>query len=445
MATIVFMPYHWASDMNVTFALARKLSRRSHDIHYLTIPDTRDRIRAQGFNWIPAFSQVFPEGDLQKQTAAETQGKAYGAAEFKARLHGMCDALRNDEIGTAVRGIKPDVLLVSSGMPWVGIGAARTGIPVIQFSSTLVSVQDWCVPPFRTGMIPDGSLASKARTMLAWKKLFLRRRFRNKAWDISPELKRLAEDCGFPMNKIDFSVETWPRLRMTELVFCPQEFDFPRHRTPEGALFVESSIDLERKDTAFPWSKLDEKPLVLCALGTLLTTKAAGKAAQFFQMVLDAMRERPHLQAVVAIGPYLKPEDLKCPENTLLTSNIPQLELLKRASVIISHGGFSSVKESIYFGVPMLLVPMSYDEPGNAARVVYHRLGLRQQFDHLSAVTLGRDIDTLLNDASYRVNIRRLSETFVHLEQTSPACAVIEKVLAGQEPWLPILPKVASV
>jgi zeaxanthin glucosyltransferase len=432
MATIVFMPFHWAADMNASFALARKLQNRGHRIFYLTIPDTEDRIRAQGFEWLPVFNQVFPKGELEKQSAAETQGKAYGAAEFKARLRGMCELLRNNEISRATSAIHPDLFLVSSGMPWVGIGACKIGIPVIQFSSNLISVEDWSVPPFRTNLVPDGSLFSSVRNMLAWKRLFLRRRFRNRAWDISDELKALAHDCGFPRDKIDFAVETWPRLLLPELVFCPKELDFPRRKIPAGVCFVEASIDMQRKDDSFPWPRLDERrPIVFCALGSLLTTKAAPQAARFFKMFLDAIRERPALQAVVAIGSYLKPEEFDCPANALLVSHAPQIELLKRCAVMVGHGGFSSVKECIFMGVPMLLVPLSYDEPGNAARVVYHKIGLRLQLEEVSAGTLGSCIDTLLKNGAYGDNAKRMSQRFVEIEEQSPACEVIEETLAG--------------
>src|SRR5215211_1235345 len=47
MALIVFMPFHWASDMNPTFALARKLRNRGHEVHYLGIADAAERIRSQ--------------------------------------------------------------------------------------------------------------------------------------------------------------------------------------------------------------------------------------------------------------------------------------------------------------------------------------------------------------------------------------------------------------
>jgi UDP:flavonoid glycosyltransferase YjiC (YdhE family) len=80
MSTIVFIPFHWASDLNPTFALARKLRNRDHRVHYLCIPDTAERIRSQGFDFTPVFSRAFPEGTLAKQSESEAQGKRYGIA-----------------------------------------------------------------------------------------------------------------------------------------------------------------------------------------------------------------------------------------------------------------------------------------------------------------------------------------------------------------------------
>jgi len=101
---------------------------------------------------------------------------------------------------------------------------------------------------------------------------------------------------------------------------------------------------------------------------------------------------------------------------------------------MVGHGGFGSVKEAIFMGVPTLLIPLYYDEPGNAARVVYHGLGLQLNREQVSPVTLGSSIDRLLNEGSFLANARRMSQKFVEMEQRSPACEIIEKMLAGQNP-----------
>ena len=434
MATIVFMPFHWASDLNPTFALAGKLRERGHRVHYFGIPDTAERIRSQGFDFTPVFSRAFPEGTLAKQYESESQGKRYGVSEFRDRFRGTCDLLRKGELDRAISEVHPDLLLTSSGTPWVGIAASRTGVRVISFCSTLISVEDSAVPPFSTDLIPKPTRLSRLRTWFEWKKFFWYRRRYSRDWDISEDLKTLARDCGYPLEKIDFRVETWPRLLLLpELVFFPKDLDFPRSRTPEGVFFIEGAVDIDRRDGDFPWQQLDDtKPLVYCTLGSLLPFKFPARASQFFQMFMDAMAQRPALQGVVTIGNYLKADEFNCPPNVLIASHAPQVEVLNRASLMISHGGVTGVKESAFMGVPMLLIPVSYDEFGNAARVVYHGLGARLRLKEVSASELGRLIDTVLKDSSYSERAKRMSEKLLALERESPGVAIVEDMLSGK-------------
>ena len=431
MATIVFMPFHWASDLNPTFALAGKLRNRGHRVHYFGIPDIGERVRSQGFDFTPVFSRAFPEGSVAKQYESEAQGKRYGISEFRDRFRGTCELLREGELDRAIQELQPDLLITSSGTPWVGIGAYRTGVPVINFSSTLISVEDSAVPPFNTDLIPTPTWRSHLRIWLAWKKLFWYRRRHSGDWSISEDLKALARDCGYPINKIDFRVETWPRLLLPELVFFPKPLDFPRARTPEGAFFIEGAVDVERRDGDFPWEQLDDsKSLVYCTLGSLLPFKFPARASQFFQTFMDAMAPRPDLQGVVTIGNYLKADEFNCPPNVVIVAYAPQVEVLKRASLMVSHGGVTGLKESAFMGVPMLLIPVYYDEFGNAARVVYHGLGERLRLKDLSASEMGRLIDRVLKDSSYAARAKLMAEKLRQLEDESPGVAIIEEILA---------------
>jgi UDP:flavonoid glycosyltransferase YjiC (YdhE family) len=139
------------------------------------------------------------------------------------------------------------------------------------------------------------------------------------------------------------------------------------------------------------------------------------------------------LQGIVAVGNYLKPDDFNCPDNVLIASVAPQVEMLKRASLMVSHGGVTGVKESAFMGVPMLLMPVYYDEFGNAARVVYHGLGARLRLKEVSALELGRLIDRVLGDSSYSARAKIMSEKLSNLEQQSPGVAIIEDMLRHKD------------
>ena len=118
MATIVFMPFHWASDLNPTFALARKLRNRGHRVHYLCIADTEPRIRSQGFDFTPIFSRAFPKGTLANQSESEAQGKRYGLAEFRDRFQGTCELLRE--------GDRHDPTIVPCAGYWAEVRSVRS-------------------------------------------------------------------------------------------------------------------------------------------------------------------------------------------------------------------------------------------------------------------------------------------------------------------------------
>jgi zeaxanthin glucosyltransferase len=81
----------------------------------------------------------------------------------------------------------------------------------------------------------------------------------------------------------------------------------------------------------------------------------------------------------------------------------------------------------------MLLIPVSYDEFGNAARVVYHGLGARLRLKEVSAFELGRSIDGVLKDSSYSQRAKLMSEKLRNLERESPGVAIIENIISQNE------------
>jgi zeaxanthin glucosyltransferase len=432
MATIVLLPFHWAANMNATFALARRLRGRGHRVIFLGIPDTEERIRSQGFEFLPIFESAFPRGALDEQQVNEASGRSNGLSVFRDRVLATCELLGQGEIERALGSVRPDLFVVASATPWVGIGAWKTGVPVVTYSSSLISTWNPEAPPLQTALSPGHGVVSRLRNRLAWRGLFLLQRLlvplRFKIFD---DVKEFARRFGYPLDSIDFTGESWPRLHLPNLVFCPPEFDFPRLRLPAGAVFVEPSVDTERRDPAFPWERLqNNRPLIYCALGSVAPSKYVRPITTFFQAFLDAMAERPHWQAVVATGPRVAAGALRCPPNVVIVPEAPQLEILARASLMVSHGGFSSVKECIFHGVPMVLLPMFHDHPGNAARVVHHGLGVRGRFV-ADPTKLGRWMDTVMGDPAYRERARRMSQIFRDWEARSPGVEVVERIAAG--------------
>lgn len=434
MANIVIAPVFLRANVNVTFALARRLQSRGHRVVYASIPDTEEYIRRQGFDVVPIFSDVFPRGTLASHSANDANGKYVSIAELNAKDSAMCSLCLNGEIAKATDNLHPDLFLVSNHLPWVGIGAWKTGAPVIMFSSVFVSKRDAMVPPITSDVIPSRGWLSRFRVSWEWQSMMLRRKWMARLSGLSKSsdyLKNLALGTGYPLNDIDFDVLPWPRLSLPELIFFPDVLDFERAVPIKGAFYVEPCVDTARNEKEFPWERLDARPLIYCSLGTLAVSRYIDLSRRFFQALLQVMAERQDLQAVVTIGNHLKPEEFVQPPNVILTAESPQVALLKRATLMVGHAGSGCLRESIYHGVPMLLLPIFFDQPGNAARAVYHHVALRADFRTVSAQELRSAIDKLLTDASYSEAAKRMSQTFVQMQEQMPSASIIESALAG--------------
>jgi len=83
--------------------------------------------------------------------------------------------------------------------------------------------------------------------------------------------------------------------------------------------------------------------------------------------ILEAVGEFPHMQVVLSVGKNFNPDDLgPIPPNTIVVRIAPQIELLKRAALCITHAGLNTALEALAQGVPMVAIP-KYDQPGVAA------------------------------------------------------------------------------
>jgi UDP:flavonoid glycosyltransferase YjiC (YdhE family) len=83
---------------------------------------------------------------------------------------------------------------------------------------------------------------------------------------------------------------------------------------------------------------------------------------------------------------------------------VPQLEILQRARVFVTHGGASSLREAIYFGVPTIVLPGWLDQFGNGARVVHHGLGLRADMATITPEQMSALLDDIMDERFLQAN-----------------------------------------
>jgi MGT family glycosyltransferase len=235
------------------------------------------------------------------------------------------------------------------------------------------------------------------------------------------ELIAQAERAGIRANWEDPSSLFSDRLWITQ---CPQEFDFESSHWPEKFHYAGPFHDGKgRLDFPFPWDQLTGEPIVYASMGTLQNGNP-----DLFNTIAAALSKHKGLQLVLAIGNRLSPEQIRpVPKNAIVVNNAPQLELLKKASVCITHAGFNTVLEALTQGVPQIAIPVTNDQPGVAARIADKKTGKTTSLGGLDTSNLSALVDDVFNNPLYRDNSRAIQKAIAKRNGLSEAADLLEQ------------------
>lgn len=141
-----------------------------------------------------------------------------------------------------------------------------------------------------------------------------------------------------------------------------------------------------------------------------------------------------NVQVVLALGRKGATLNGKLPRGTIVVEYAPQLELLRRASVVVTHAGMNTALEAMANGVPMVAVPVCNDQPGVAARLAHVGVARVVPARRANSANVRAAIIRVLEDPSYRaasVRLQQLIQRGPTLEQTAE---LIEVGLSRSEP-----------
>jgi len=216
-----------------------------------------------------------------------------------------------------------------------------------------------------------------------------------------------------------------------EIILCPKEFDLPWVGDgPTSRVYAEPSIFRARRYlTRDRLMSASSQPMIYCSFGTQ-TTRYANRLPVLLNLI-EAFSMLPY-QVVMTMNqdPIAALID-RCPANVLLTDDAPQLAMLERAILFVSHGGLGGIKESIMSGVPLLVIPFDMDQPHNARRVAFHMLGDVCNPEDTAPAHVRRLIYSILNDRQIPERISAMRRAFVEREVKAPSVEVICKQLAN--------------
>jgi len=408
---------------------------------YLGMVDCETTLASNGFKFISVYEKWFPKGWIDNfYHLCQTQGIPDAYRDISKFLDHLVDG-GDKELLDILSHFNTDILIISSSefdsIIW-SLLAHKAGIKSVSLYSVLGGAETFTHPPIHTNLIKDGKIISSYRIAFSWLRHYWLQQLTLayitwKRIDYLPHKKIyiLAKYCSYPQKDIVFFTDMpSPQLKLPQLVLFPKEFDFPGVKR-KNRHYGDSSLDLVRKQEDFPWQKLrNETPLIYTALSTLPLLKDE-QSKIFFQAIIDASTKWPEWDWVISIGKTLNPNDFSgFASNVIIVNRAPQIDLLKKATLMITHGGPSSIKECIYFAVPMIAFPLWFDQPGNVARLVFHKLGVEGKFDAITKEYMQNLILNVTNNKDFKENLKRMQNIFLNKESDNLSAKIIEHILS---------------
>src|SRR5260221_2967821 len=414
---IGFLSLPLTGHLNPMTALARKLKLRGHEVVFIGVPDIEPVARAADLEFEPFGENEYPPGSIAKR---------WGGV---AKLHGL------DVARYTTRELTPGLIraalehlpgkIVETGVNALILDTAYRLIEIVPMHLRLPYVQIWNVLHFdSSGSTPlalyswphETSPEALARNIEG---LHILREIRDR---IMPIAQSYAQRNGL---EIDWSNPAATVSKLAVITQTPKEFDFPIPHLPPQFHYAGPFHDNQgRKPVPFPWEKLTGKPLIYASMGTLVNG-----LNNTYSTILEAVGEFPEMQVVLSVGKNFNPGDLgPIPANTMVVRIAPQIALLKRAALCITHAGLNTTLEALAQGVPLVAIPIGYDQPGVAARIAYHGVGEFVNIGNLSSRRLSDLILKVTANRNYRDKARWFQKVIGETRGLDIAADIVERV-----------------
>lgn len=415
MARIGVTCFPGTGHLNPFTALGLALQERGHQVIFFGIPDTEERVRAAGLEFSVVGQQDYPVGTLRKLD--EQLSELHGLAVFRfivKRVKNTAIMLFRDA-PEAIRKAQVDAMIIDQADFGSNV-ADYLRLPFASVSILPPFIDDNRVPPFFFGWPMRYDLLGRIRNEFGIQLLALMARpiFRvvnrqREAWGLKRHKSR-----GHALSQIA-QITQMPHA--LEFDGCPKPA--PLHYT---GLFL---FDKKRPPVDFAWELLDGRPLVYASMGTL--QNGSKEAFEIIAMGCANLE----VQLVISLGGGFSSSEFQgLPGQPIVVQFAPQLELLKRVSVVITHAGMNTALESIAAGKPMVAIPIGNDQPGVAARLAAKGAAIVLKRRSLTPAKVENAVRMILEDDRYARAVISLRNSIAQIDGAALAARLIEEKLS---------------
>jgi len=410
------------SHVNTMTTVGCELLRRGHGVTVFNFLDAKPKTLATGLEFQPFAEEEFPLGWFAEILGQ--RGKLSGLAALRHTLKAgakTSDAILR-EAPIAIKKAGVEALLVDQVLLQGGTIAEFINIPFITVCSALLLNREPNIPPICTLWQYDPTWKGRLRNQVSYQLLSLL-------------AKPIIEGISEYRRKWNLPLYSHPNdyySKLAQITHQPAELEFPRQNLPPHFHFIGPYHNAAtRKPVPFPFEQLTGQPLIYASMGTI-----QNRLLEVFQTIASAC-EGLDAQLVISLGGGATPESLPpLPGNPIVVGYAPQLEILQKAALTITHAGMNTTLESLSNGVPMVAIPVANDQPGVAARIAYTGVGEVVSLKELSVSKVRSAIVKVLAQESYKKRAIDLQEAMVRSGGVKKAADIIEQVILTGKPVL---------
>ena len=391
MRKIVFFCIPAHGHTNPTLGVVRELIARGHEVWYYSYEMFREKIESAGAVFVPC-----DDFDMEQKISPKDTARVGKDLAFSTQILVDTTLALDEKVCADMERLRPDCIVTDSMAAWGKAVALKLGIPFVISNTTFAFNR-------HSAKIMKQSFGEMLKIILSMPK-------------ISKDIKRL-QRRGYQIKNVldligsDESAHT--------VVYTSPEFQPCSETFSDKFAFVGPSV----RPAAGVFEKTGEK-LVYISMGTV-----NNDMMPLYRRCIAALGETPW-QVVMSVGNLVPVEEFGgLPDNISVFSHVDQIAVLKQADAFLSHCGMNSVSESLYFGVPLVMLPQTSEQKGVAERV--KQLGAGRMLDKSDAPAILDAIDAVLNDPVYEQNAAAIGEGFRRCSGAKGAADKILRVCGG--------------
>nr|WP_220186255.1 macrolide family glycosyltransferase [Brevibacillus halotolerans] len=216
----------------------------------------------------------------------------------------------------------------------------------------------------------------------------------------------IASACNVAVPAIEDITRQYGQIK---IVFTSRDFQPDADKLDDSYIFTGPSITPRLDAPSFPLDRLRAQydKVVYISMGSILN-----KDIEFYKFCFEALQDIP-AQFVLASGQGTDMSSLedRIPHNFIIEPYVPQLEVLQQADAFITHAGMNSASEALYYNVPLVMIPLSSDQPLVAKQVEEFGAGITLDKSQLTPEALKSALLQVLNESAYKQHAERLGDS----------------------------------